>query len=286
MRFLVTRRNEGLGDCLFNLALLWRFAQDTDRTLVIDWTRHTGYSRDPDENVFLKIFENPKDRWDFPVWCQERSYERSYEGLPTSKHVFNKQGVFPLAIAQSKVDCIEVNSFLLDHMSFDQTAGFYKAITLIPTVQKIVDDFADEHFGDRPVLGIHVRHGDGEKGHFVRHGRVLEKPQQIVDRIVAKARLLQDEQGAEIFLATDSLDIYDLIQEQLPDVKFRMGWRPPRNSGGARRAARGTRGDLTKVLYDAAVDMWLLQRCFGFLQPTWSHFTSYATGMGVPKIAL
>lgn len=287
--FLLHRRNEGLGDCLFNLGIVWWFAKETDRTLVIDWTANKGYSRDLRRNLFLAIFENPKDRWDFPVWCQESSYEgqRGYDKLPTTKLIFNDERLFPRGDAEGPQDCLEVNSYLFDQLTVEQTKDFYNAITLVPEVQKLVDDFAEEHFGTSPVLGIHIRHGDGEVGHFARVGRRLKHPDKVVNKIVVKVRELQSATpDLKVFLATDSLDMYDLIKEQVPEVIFHMGWRPPRNSGGHRRVAKSKRVDPAKVLYDAAVDMWLLARCVGFIQPTWSHFLSYAKGMGVPKVEL
>jgi hypothetical protein len=257
-------------------------AQQTGRTLILDWTNNKYYAGRSSQrrNVFLDLFEDPTPHWDFPAECFP-----SYPPYDRAKHVFNDPMYFPHKLAMSNAVNIEMNCFLLDQIESAKVKPFYDTLTLTPPVQKTVDDFAAEHFTD-DTLGIHVRHGDGEKGHFVRSGRVFKHPEKITERIVRRVRQEQDATGCTVFLATDSLDIYDAIKAAIPEVVFRHGWRPPRNQGGPLQMAPRKAPHTIHALHDAAIDMWLLARCRAFLQPSWSYFTSYATAMEVPKIPL
>ncbi len=37
--------------------------------------------------------------------------------------------------------------------------------------QAQLDEFVAEHLTDTPTVGVHIRHGNGEKGHFARYNR-------------------------------------------------------------------------------------------------------------------
>ena len=38
-------------------------------------------------------------------------------------------------------------------------------------LQAQLDEFVAEHLTDTPTVGVHIRHGNGEKGHFARYNR-------------------------------------------------------------------------------------------------------------------
>jgi len=278
VKYLICKRGAGLGDSLHCMSICWWMAKQTGRTLVIDWTDNQWYAARNrlNVNVFLDLFEK--------LTCATCFDGRPPIDRPSGKFVHNIPQYFPHKAASSETPALELNCFLLDQIAPENLRPFYDDLVLIPFVQKMLDEFAEEHFGNEKVFGIHIRHGDGEKGHFVRIGRVFKHPDKIVDRVVKRAKQEQSATGCKVFLATDSLDMYDAIKEQIPDVIFRMGWRPPRNKGGILQLA--ARNEPTKALHDAAVDMWLLSRCYAFIQPSWSYFTSYPTAMEVPKIPL
>jgi hypothetical protein len=121
--------------------------------------------------------------------------------------------------------------------------------------------FRDEHFNGHAVMGLHVRHGNGERGDFVEKRRVIADLDRYL-RAAAKAaggvKRTLGLPSIRTFLCTDSDLVVERARPLIPDLVTRAQWRPTVGTGGSiHLGAACPDGEVTNAA-NALIDMYLL----------------------------
>jgi hypothetical protein len=300
-RLVISKRWTGLGDCLVSLLAAWRFAHATHRTLVADW-RGSGYASDPRTNVFRLVFEPARTLADVPFLGDDTVnhlalagpfHPASWDGAtvlrpsirPTLEDRAEREGA--LALIESGVDVaapvVVFDGCLNDAVpSPDDCRRVLGDLRPQARIAAEVAAFEARHLAGRPVVAMHVRHGDG--GALRGHARFWVSPLSALVRVVgatlraAHAVRAATGAGPVIFLCTDSAPVERALRRALPGVVTRPKAFP--------RLA--VRDQPTTSLEDSAVDMLLLARSDVLVRfPPGSFFSFWGAVMkGVPCIAI
>jgi hypothetical protein len=271
-RVVVARRWTGLGDCLISLAAAWRYAHATRRALVADW-RGSTYLPDGG-NAFDRVFDARRSLTGVPFlagddvgercppgpywpagWTRERIERAGSNG---------ESGQTPLAVrhihAGHDVDQPVVvfdGCLAAAAPSLDELRAVFRALRPRPHLAAAARSFAEARLRPRPVLAVHVRHGNG--GDIMGHGPHWERPHRtLVDLLhvtQAARHRLADATGADpsVLLCTDSPEVQAAFTTIVAGVVVRPKALRPAGSGELHRGPGAERG-----LADAAVEMLLL----------------------------
>ncbi|WP_024519947.1 nodulation protein NodZ [Bradyrhizobium sp. Tv2a-2] len=296
-RFVVSRRRTGFGDCLWSLAAAWRYAQRTRRTLAIDW-RGSCYLDQPFTNAFAVFFEPIQDIAGVPVVCDNQINQFSFPGP-----------FFPLWWNKSPIECLyrpdeqifrerdelsellesqedsDANTVVCDACLMwrcDQEAErqIFRSIKLRSEIQLRIEAIYREHFRDHSVIGVHVRHGNGED--IMAHAPYWADPELAFRQICAavdKAKTLPHSKPVKVFLCTDSAQVLAQISDAFPSVFTVLKSFQAHQTGPLHSAALGVDGGSS-----ALIEMYLLGRCDTVVRfPPTSAFTRYAS-LFVPRV--
>ena len=157
---------------------------------------------------------------------------------------------------------------------------FFSHLIPVDEVLHQVQAFRRDYFQVHPVVGVHIRHGNG--GDIIHYGKYWCDPQQALKGCEGKIQeaLRQLGPSAVIFLSTDSVEVEQFIVGRFPDVivqkkTLRMAGEGERHYGGLG----------IQVGKDALIDMLLLSYSSVLIRfPPNSLFSFYAQlFQGVPK---
>ncbi len=161
-----------------------------------------------------------------------------------------------------------VNDGIVD---IEEARSFFSALRPIQRIANDVASFRREAIGTKPVVAVHVRHGNG--GDIMAHGRYWDSFEAAIDRCVravdhARAKLGRD---ATVFLSTDSIEVEAAFKAKRPDTLCRpKGFRPP----GAGELHVGPDAWVRRP--DAVTEMLLLATCDAIVRyPPGSFFSLY-----------
>ncbi|WP_128970786.1 nodulation protein NodZ [Bradyrhizobium tropiciagri] len=296
-RFVVSRRRTGFGDCLWSLAAAWRFAQRTGRNLVIDW-RGSCYLDQPFINAFPVFFEPVQDIAGVRVICDDQINQRSFPG-PFFPSWWNKPSIDCVyrpdeqifrerdeldQLFQSQQDS-DANTVVCDACLMwrcDQEAEreIFRSIKPRPESQARIDAIYREHFEPYSMIGIHVRHGNGED--IMGHAPYWTDPERALRQVcnaIERAKALPHTKPVRAFLCTDSAHVLEQVSAIFPDVfTIPKRFKPPQ-AGPLHSGALGAEGG-----FAALTEMYLLARCDTAIRfPPTSAFTRYAR-LFVPRV--
>ncbi|QHP73103.1 nodulation protein NodZ [Bradyrhizobium sp. LCT2] len=289
-RFVVSRRRTGFGDCLWSLAAAWRFAKQTGRTLAIDW-RGSCYLDEPFTNAFPVFFEPVQDIAGVRVICDDRINQCSFPGpfFPTwwnkpsidcvyrpDEQIFRERDELDQLLRSQKdsdANTVVCDACLMWRCDQEAEREIFRSIKPRPEIQARIDAVYREHFEPYSVIGIHVRHGNGEDimGHTPYWADPERALRQVFDAI-DKARGLPHAKPVRAFLCTDSALVLEKVSTRFPDVfTIPKRFQAPQ-AGPLHNAALGAEGG-----FSALIDMYLLARCDTVIRfPPTSAFTRYA----------
>lgn len=296
-RFVVSRRRTGLGDCLWSLAAAWRFAQRTGRNLVIDW-RGSCYLDQPFTNAFSVFFEPVQEIAGVRVICDDQINQRSFPGpffpawwnKPTidcasrsdEQIVRERDELDQLFHSEQDTDANTVvcDACLMWHCDEEAEREIFQSIRLRSEVQARIDAIFREHFEPYSVIGIHVRHGNGED--MMGHAPYWADPERALRQVcnaIDKAKALPHAKPVRAFLCTDSALVLEKISTMSPDVFTIPKHLHAPQAGPLHSAALGAEGG-----FSALIEMYLLARCETVIRfPPISAFTRYAS-LFVPRV--
>jgi len=301
----------GLGCLIKVLAPCWKYALETGRTLIIDW-RGNPYTRDtPEKNLFSLLFEQPNPS-EIGVNCiaddtvntlflpqpilgpaesikQESGEIHDFLGVKMNwkdmaKIVANAIDLnFPTILPSLRTNYLLANNYgpngTNSVFTHTEAQRLYKSLKLKPQWATMVSDFYDAHMSTQPVIGVHVRHGNGEgsyRDHF--KSREISGKNEFIKLLANKIHSLATKrfkQGYTVFLCTDSDDVIELMQPLLPSLVTRRIWRPPSGHGvDFDHAYKHSSGGLMSAI-NALVDMQLLAKCDAVLMTRWTSFASH-----------
>ncbi|MCM2268840.1 MAG: nodulation protein NodZ [Thermoanaerobaculia bacterium] len=309
-RVVVSKKVGGLGACLVTLFRAWQFAQRTGRLLVVDW-RASLYADDPRVNAFDRLFANRDEIAGVPIVTGERVAALAYAEpvFPpgwTAERLHGFPDRYYTAAALDGVDSERLGSrrdqFELcldgddlphptvvlhhglrspapvdldgDHFPRVDAAAarrFLAALEPVAEVRAAAARFAGERLARRPVVGLHVRHGNGEleeraAGVFTR--RLNRDPSALLEAYRAALVAAGRDAPATLFLATDSAEVQACFAAAFPDLVVYPKWMPPPGRGALHARAGGSGG------CEALVEMRLLAGCDALVHND-SCFTFY-----------
>jgi len=143
--------------------------------------------------------------------------------------------------------------------------SFFQALRLQPEIWSRIKQFRDHHFTTRPIIGVHVRHGNGEqlmRDHFKR--RVIVNFEGFVEDVEARIRTFVRGRyvGAwTLFLATDSNIVIEAFSKRFKNIVYQKCWHPQPGTGIAPDSSyQHPNGPLGPAI-EALVDFYLLSYC-------------------------
>lgn len=303
----------GLGCCLLVLGPCWKYALRTGRTLVIDW-RGNPYTRmEPDKNLFSRLFE-PPDPSEIGVRCISDDSvndlrlpqpvlgpSQAFRQESGAVHRFPAAGLGTRDMRRIIAGCLDVEfptvmpslvtTFVVARslgpmgrkwppmFSFREGRRLYGSLRVRPRLATLISDFERAHFADRPVIGVHVRHGNGEgeyRDHF--RNREIQGFDGFIESMVGKIRRCAARRFGRkftVFLCTDSDEVVAAMRPSFDSLVSLQIWRPPPGEGvdfdqAFKRADGGE-----QAATDALIDMQLLAKCDVVLMTRWSAFASH-----------
>lgn len=296
-RFVISRRRTGFGDCLWSLAAAWRYAQRTGRTLAIDW-RGSCYLDEPFTNAFPVFFEPVQDIGGvrticddqinqfsfpspfFPGWwnrspidCVYRPDEQIFRERDELSHLFETQ-------QDTAANTVVCDACLMWRCDENAERQIFQSIKPRSDIQARIDSVYQEHFKGHSIVGVHVRHGNGED--IMGHTPYWADPELALQQVctaIHKAKALPHPRPVRVFLCTDSAQVLDRLSGVFPDL-FTI---PKRflapQAGPLHSADLGADGG-----FSALIEMYLLGRCDTVIRfPPTSAFTRYAR-LFVPQV--
>lgn len=270
----------GLGWIVWANSVAWRYAKMTGRSLVVDW-RDTVYLSGRTTNLFTELFEPPVTIDGVEVICEDlERLELPGPRLVTSRDNFR---LIDKMIAQDQdldAAVVEIRAGLSSRhveRSFfeDGFDGFIRALRLRPPFLDQQDSFLDRHFSGKKVIGVHVRHGNGERGHFRQAGRSIADMSSLIEMV---KRIIAPYANSEttLFLATDSQLVIDAFRLVFPNLVTREQWRPAPDAGGnLHLGSECPQGEVANAA-NAWIDMNLLACCDVTLFARGSHMNTIA----------
>jgi hypothetical protein len=293
-RYVVSMRMTGLGDRLICLGAAWRFARNTGRTLVADW-RHSPYSPDFEQNAFALCFEPlpelagvafigddrveslrlPRPRYP-AFWNDDAFLAAPY--LRPSRTIFSDRDAAVKTIRAGRdlpASTVVLDACVNDGLvSLADSRTFLSALQPTPHVLEQVATFRQEYLGVGPIIGLHIRHGNGAP---TGHAHYWHSFQASIDRCGRAVRVARERLGhdAPVLLCTDSSEVEGAVREQISGVITRAKvFRPP-GEGELHLSPETHQGR-----DDAIVEMLLLAECSVLIRyPPGSFFTFYPAVM-------
>jgi hypothetical protein len=292
-----------LGCMLLVLLPCWKYAKATKRILVIDWRGNSYARRIPNKNLFPLLFQIPNKN-DLGVSCiaddtinylalpqpifapagrfinengeQDMLTIKTYNRdqikivLEKQKEIKNPtiipsvNAAFVLANNHGPISFFgnKVNQNVI--YSMDDAKQLYRAIKPLPKWKRIADDFAADQFSDRPILGVHIRHGNGEgdfRDHFKK--RSIDNMDKFIDVMVRKIKHYGQQHFNDdytLLLCTDSVLVIDAVKPHFSHFSTRLIWRPEPGAGlDFDVMYKDVRGLQSAI--NALIDMLLLAKC-------------------------
>ncbi|WP_454813129.1 nodulation protein NodZ [Labrys neptuniae] len=290
-RYALSLRKTGLGDRLVCLCAAWRFARLSARTLVVDW-RHARYAPGAG-NLFTHCFEagptlagvplltgDELDTADLPrpayppAWEQPGMLAMPWL-MPTDSYPEERDKAVAAILVGEDFPAATVAFHAClssEHFPFADAHACLAALRPLPAIAAAVEDFRRTQLPQAPVIGLHMRHGNG--GDIMGHApswhsfdAALQRCRRAVE--AARARLGHE---APVLLCTDSVEVETAFRAQVPGVICRpKTYRPP--AAGELHAP----GAAAAGFEDALVEMLLLARCDALIRyPAGSFFSFYA----------
>ena len=300
---IVSRRNAGFGDNLLAAANAWRYARATGRSLVILWTG-SRYLTDPAENAFPRFFQIPGNVGGVRVIVPPRLdavsrllVRASFAVFPRpDARLFGARLLSSLRLdgngaalkresqrREADIDAIVIG--LTDvkprvlvtqgcYTPNDEVKPFFDAVRLAPRLAKIADEFAEENFAGKKVVGAHVRYygphlpASDHTPYWSDWARGLRECLEGIGR----ARDIAGGGERVIFLSTDSRPVEEMITRSFGGV---VTYPKPfgRDFGGELHDELPV-----ETAYASAVEMFLLARSdVLFRYPPGSWFSYYGS---------
>ncbi len=294
-RYVVSIRMTGLGDRIVCLCAAWLFAHSTGRVLVADW-RYGADMQAGSGSIFPHCFEPVREIAGVPfigdnlmarallppprhppLWDDDRVMTWPFLRPPGTVTEDRDAAV---ALIRSGQD-VDAHTVVFDTCVNDgvwsrgDAHRFLCGLKPVASVQAMVDAFQAAYLRPEPMIGLHMRHGNG--GDIMGHAPYWDSFEDAIARCCRAIDLARARLGSEapVFLCTDSADVQLAIRDRVPgvicrDKRFRESGEGELHFG--RHAALGRD--------DALTEMLLLAKCDVLIRyPPGSFFSFYAAVM-------
>lgn len=246
---VVSRRNAGLGDNLFATAHAWYYAKQTNRTLEINWAP-SMYLSDKSANGFPFFFKVPEEIEGVPIIAHSNisGFKRFTRQLPIKpygtfipvlfaevlhKLMRKKTPGFLLKLMENRrnwtIDLIKNGKdvgyktmIFNSHYGFlvYETIPFFKALKLKDEFQKLADDFIENNFLGKKVIGVHVKYYNksmpksNHTQYWLDENTSLNQIKDKLNQIIAEFKELK----TVIYLATDFPVVEDFLRNHFDNI--------------------------------------------------------------------
>jgi hypothetical protein len=294
-RYVISIRRAGLGDCIICLGAAWLFARQTGRTLIADW-RRSRYASNSETNAFALCFEALPELAGVPFIGDDRV---AHLCLPRPRHpgLWNDDALLAnppnhsdaaiiadrdgaVALIRARLD-VAAPTVVFDAcvndglVSVADSRTFLSDLRPVTGVPELAAAFRESRLGSGPVIGLHIRHGNGAR---TGHHHYWHSMDASIERCRRAVRLARERLGAPapVLLCTDSADVELAARQVIADVvcyskMFRSSGAGELHMWNEAHRGRG----------DAIVEMLLLAGCSALIRyPPGSFFSFYAAVMG------
>jgi len=280
----------GLGCQMMLLAVCWVYAKHTNRTLLIDWRGNMFFQRDHACNLFPLLFQHNDDLAGVPCisdqfgetlrvpqpllgpaggFVQESGISHRLPVGGVQVHVMRRIISGGIDVPQRTLLPSLVALWAAKNEVYTLNRAeiriFFQALRLQPEIWSRIKQFRDRYFTTRPIIGVHVRHGNGEqlmRDHFRR--RVIVNFEGFVEDV--EARILNYVRHRYVgswtlFLATDSDIVIEAFSKRFKNIVYQKCWHPQPGKGIAPDSSyQHPSGPLGPAI-EALVDFYLLSYC-------------------------
>jgi len=272
---IVTRKQTGLGSDLVSVVGAIHHARMTHRDVVIDW-RSSVYQPDRRKNLFSCLFQvqGGFEGVQIHVWDEGFADKHLPGPLLRCKDWSFENYHLEMTGPPRPVTASVIIERPMHHLpEIASQAEMFKCISPLPYLSDRIDAFHEREFRDRVVIGVHLRHGNGERLGQQRDELATRSVEVLSDLMVARIRQIWGG-NVKIFVCSDSNEFRDAFCRKWPDSchfgsRVGMAGNGPihRPDGGLKNAE------------DAVAEMWLLARCQGIVyNPSWFSHYARATG--------
>ncbi len=267
-RYVLVKSYYGLGGDLCVLLGAMRYAQQTRRTLLADWSGGF-YGSVADGRLLHALFDSPRFETSaalpaqplsvFPSVWQDRLQLPPMSYLSGQELTLSRPEEAPL---DCPADCVVItrDSKRLTR----QPEQFHPVARRLQPVRAVRDAVAREAaqwIPKAPSIGIHYRHGNGERK------VVPPDPRWFRNRINARLRMLdRGPNEFSLFVATDCRGAVDYFRRYYPNTfACEKPYRP--NGAGAMHVGREDLDDAARMqaAHEALIDMYTLAECDWFI---------------------
>lgn len=272
---VVTRKHTGLGSDLVSVVGAIHYARKTHRDVVIDW-RSSLYLRDRGQNLFPCLFQVQGEFEGVRIHVWDEGFADKHLPGPLLRckdwdfENYHLEMTGPPRPANASV-IIERPMHHVPPVA--SQAEMFKCISPLPHLSDRIDSFHERELRDRKVIGVHLRHGNGERLGQQRDDLATRSVEGLSDLMIARIRQVWGG-DVKVFVCSDSHEFRDAFCRKWPQSCHLGSTIGMAGTGPIHRALSGL-----KNAEDAVAEMWLLARCHGIVyNPSW--FSHYARVTG------
>jgi hypothetical protein len=290
MRYFITDRRCGLGDSFLNLAATWWLAKKHNRSVIVDWRqlpynisnwdRKGGQFHRHKINLFFSLFKEPS-----PLEGVSFENPEAFSFLYFDDHNNPLKDINEIPIIRPRFHHLDTSRLIQheDILRFRPRVGdkfmypnfpssdcgvgefdlpwFFNHFKIQPTILNTIEAFREEHFTKEKTLGIHLRHGNGER-----------KTQCDIDRVTEGSirkiqNALPDYLDYNIFVCSDNQYVEECFKKNIPSSFSYPKIYPSEDTGSllhqTHQGALHYHPDLNPIqsIQEAFIDMVLLSKC-------------------------
>ena len=170
--------NSGFGDHLSCVFGAWWYAKSTNRTLVIDW-RGSRFNPNLGKNCFFSFFKRVTSLAGVPVIAGDDVADMQFPA-PFYPDKWTPNNIKKIKhIPHTSTEVRDINTMIEKMIPHDEaTIVINQHVHPTPpkaemhlllgdmefsdAIKDLADRFTNQYLGDAPVIGMHIRHGNGE----------------------------------------------------------------------------------------------------------------------------
>lgn len=267
-KYVLVKSYYGLGGDLCVLIGAMRLAQQTGRETLADWNGGF-YGRVEDGRLINAFFDSPTFATSEVLDPQALTvYPAQWAGRVTLPPLSYVTGV-DLTLSRPEevptgcdADCVVITrDSKLMHRKPEEFYASAQRLKPIDSIRGAVQGLHDRMNRARPSIGIHFRHGNGERK------VVPPDPRWFRNRINARLRELgKAPSDINLFVATDCKGVLDYFKRHYPNT-FASEKSYRQNGAGAMHVGRDDLDDAQKMslAFEALIDMYALAECTYFI---------------------
>lgn len=270
-KYFITSRNCGLGDTLCNVHACFYFAKKYNGSVVIDWRRlpYNNFSKNK-INLFHSIFNLPNQIdgikfYSFEEISECHDLEFSGENYPwigpglsqedAERTILNNK--FLNIDSRTAEGCVNHTELQGVTYLLSEYTNFWNKFEIKEQVKNKIQNFKEKYFDSNNVIGIHIRHGNGElRGGYDKPWYSYESTKQKILEILNR-EYPENIDSKFFFICSDNQKSNDEFINTFPN-SFSTQKRYIEDGSGSLHAHNT---NAIECIQSAFIDMELLSHC-------------------------